>query len=87
MLISLRLIWLTESESTRFSFFFFSSIFFFSFSGTADITNGGTPLFTIPPQATWKSILEVWKSALEHEKGVSQRIYNLVKLSKDQNDC
>jgi len=38
------------------------------------------------PRTDWKNPLEVMENALAHEKKVSQMIYDLVKVAKEEND-
>jgi len=38
------------------------------------------------PQVTWNSALEVFEAAYEHEKYITGRIHNLVKMAMEEND-
>jgi ferritin len=37
-------------------------------------------------KTNWKTPLEAWKDAYEHEKFITAKINNLVKISRDEND-
>lgn len=37
-------------------------------------------------KTSWKSVLEVWKDTLEHEKFITGKIHALVKLSREESD-
>jgi ferritin len=37
-------------------------------------------------KTTWSAPLEIWQDAHEHEKFISGKIFNLVKISREEND-